>query len=144
MNAHAVRPATPKDHVALQELFSAAIARAHWLPSTSRARADLASVTQNELILVHATDDDQILGFISVYAPEHFVHHLFVAPGFEDKGIGTNLLIELPRYVAPPWRLKCLTANSRAMSFYSRRGWAEVERREGPEGQYALLEKHEA
>lgn len=144
MTARVVRPATPEDRAALHSLYSAAVARADWLPESARIDADLASVTKDELILVCSAPTSGVLGFASLYVPDRFVHHLFVAPGHEGMGIGTELLASLPRFVPPPWRLKCLIANSRALAFYARRAWIEIGRDDGPEGPYALLEKHEA
>lgn len=141
MNGRIVRPATPGDSVALRSLYAAAIARADWLPESARGEADLAAATKDELLLVCSAPGGEVLGFASVYVPDRFVHHLFVAPGLEGMGIGTDLLASLPRFVSPPWRLKCLLANSRALGFYARHGWTELGHADGPEGRYALMEK---
>ncbi len=141
MNEYVVRLAAAEDNDAIQALFASAISQADWLPESARSATDLASVTQDELILVCTTSSGSIVGFASMYAPDRFLHHLFAAPGWERNRVGSALIAGLQHWVKPPWRLKCLIANERALAFYSHTGWLEVLRSEGPEGQYALLEK---
>lgn len=144
MSTRLVRVATRRDAAALQTLYAAAMAHADWLPESRRGQADLAEATKGERVLACIAPGDGPVGFASVHVRQRFVHLLFVAPGLEGTGIGTCLLASLPAHVPPPWRLKCLLANTRALRFYAKNGWCELERDEGPDGAFALLVKHAA
>ena len=83
--------------------------------------------------------DHPLLGFIAVYAPGAFVHHLYVAPQALGQGIGRALVDSLAGWLPKPWRLKCVVANTAARAFYAHTGWVETERAMGSQGEYVLL-----
>jgi len=143
MNKAVVRPAGVEDRVALQRLYSSAIAAAMWLPESRRVADDFDEVTQDELVLVCVNAGADILGFISVFVPDRFIHHLYVSPGLEGVGIGSILLATLPAYVSLPWSLKCVLANTRARQFYAKHGWFEAGRGDGADGPYVVLTMHD-
>jgi len=144
MTIHIVRRASAQDMKRVQALYSSALAIAEWLPEHARRAPDIAVAAKGELMLVCEHPASGIVGFASIHEPDRFIHHLYIAPGLERTGIGSTLMAELPQHIALSWRLKCLTANARAMAFYAKTGWLELSRHEGPEGLYALLEKNEA
>jgi GNAT superfamily N-acetyltransferase len=136
-----IREATPADRDRLTEIFR--VVRTMIFP-TSPIRAesvdDFLRETTGELVLVASDSDGVIQGWISIWQPESFVHHLYVDPSIQGRGVGRSLLAALPRWVPPPYRLKCLRANIAAMDYYTRRGWIEIGSGASEEGGYALLE----
>lgn len=102
---------------------------------------DYKNATKGETVFL-AEEEGEIVGFISVW--EHdvhpFIHHLFIAPAHQRKGIGTllikNLFTKLPR----PYRLKCVLKNKDAIAFYLKINWLEIDRGIGEDGEYVLFE----
>jgi len=136
-----IREATPADNDRLTEIFCAS--RADAFP-TSQLRAesvvDFLRETEGEVVLVASDSDGRIRGWMSIWQPESFVHHLYVDPPVQGRGAGRSLLMALPRWVPPPFTLKCLRANDKAMTYYTKLGWVEIGSGTDTEGDYALLE----
>lgn len=139
---HTIRPAEPQDAEALQRLYGQADAA--WLPAEARGRRDFAEASKGERVFVCCDPAGTVIGFVSVYEQESFVHHLYVSPAHLRQRAGTALLDSLQSWLPMPWRLKCVTANARAMRFYEARGWTVEGHGTGPDGPYALLRKDEA
>jgi ribosomal protein S18 acetylase RimI-like enzyme len=136
-----LRPAEASDHPGLAGIFlRAREASFTWLDPESLELDDFAVQTEGEVI--HLAEDDQgrLLGFISVWEPEAFVHHLFIAPEHQRKGIGRALLADLQMRLAGPFKLKCMMANQPALDFYRMLGWTELEIGTTEEGDYFLME----
>lgn len=137
-----IRKAETRDTPQLESLFL--ITRQHtfhWDSPDKFKLEDFKQSTAGETILV-ADDDSTIVGFISVW--EHdaipFIHHLFVAPNHQRKGIGKLLMQSLLTRLPPPYRLKCVTKNKDALAFYQKQGWIEIGQGVGEDGDYLLLE----
>lgn len=120
-----IRPALESDHAALAELFLLARRESFDWEDTSRFRLeDFAVQTEGEAIyLAEDEESGDLLGFISVWEPECFVHHLFIAQEQRGRGVGRALLSDLQWRMAGPFRLKCVAANEAALAFYRRLGW---------------------
>ena len=67
-----------------------------------------------------------VAGFISVYAPDSFVHHLFVHQEYSRLGIGSALLTHVVERFPKPMTLKCVIWNRSACVFYQRNGWKKT------------------
>ena len=136
-----IRAARKEDHPALAEIFlRARIDAFTWVPPSSHALEDFAEQTEGELIHLAENDDGEILGFISVWEAENFVHHLFVAPEHQRKGVGSALLDELSSRRSGPFTLKCVAANGGALAFYREQGWRGIGSGVTSEGRYLSLE----
>lgn len=70
----------------------------------------------------------RLVGFVSVYPPETFVHSLFVELGWQGNGIGRRLLAAGLAGRTCAARLKCKIGSVAAQRFYERLGWREVAR----------------
>ncbi|PQO41118.1 GNAT family N-acetyltransferase [Blastopirellula marina] len=136
-----IRPANPSDATALQELFQRFVLEANWLPESAKQDLDFAKASQGEKVFVAETSTREIVGLMSVWEPDGFVHTLYVSAPHQRKGIGTQLLESLERWLPRPWRLKCVVANQVAISFYRLHGWMPIETSTGEHGPYFLLEK---
>lgn len=132
------REAQAEDRPALAEIYRSSLEAADWMPQSIKAGADFEKDTQGErLFLVEA--QGSILGFLSLWEPESFIHHLYVMPGCQGRGVGSLLLASLGASLPPPWRLKCLCSNVRAYHFYQSRGWTELETAQSEAGPYRLM-----
>ena len=136
-----VRPFETKDGPALAAIYRECLSEASWLPSPSEDRSDVASDTRGEKVHVALASDEEPVGFISVWEPEAFIHHLYVRRVSRGRGVGALLLKSLDGALPKPWRLKCLEANQVARSYYLRRGWREVSNGNGEDGPFVVLQK---
>lgn len=80
-----------------------------------------------------------VLGFLSVWAPERFIHHLYVAPSHQGRGIGRALIRTCIDRYGLPLSLKCELANRPARRFYERLGWVGGEVGAGPDGEWQRM-----
>lgn len=135
-----VRPATAADLPAVERIFQQVMCTAEWIPRPRRGPVDFASATQAEQIFVYCRADHVLAGFISIWQPESFIHHLYVDDDYRGQGVGTALLDSLDPWLPKPWRLKCNEANQAAAAFYRARGWHLVSGGDGEWGPYYLLE----
>ena len=137
---HTVIEAAASDRLAIERLYADAIGRAAWLPPHARLRVEFTEVSNGEIVHVIKADAGELAGFVAVYEPESFVHHLFVAPQYQRRGLASLLLSSLHTWLPMPWRLKCIRGNTDALSFYGANGWKEVGAGESEEGPYLVLE----
>ncbi|MGM0168584.1 hypothetical protein IGI39_004339 [Enterococcus sp. AZ135] len=81
--------------------------------------------TEDERIFV-AEAQQTIIGFISLYVPDNFIHCLFVDDDYKGNGAGHRLLKEAKRQLQLPMTLKCLSRNKPALAFYEKEGWQKL------------------
>ena len=136
-----VRPALLADAAGLQSLFARSLLGADWLPAGIVPDTDFAQNSQGEAVWVCAEPGGEVLGLIAVYAAGAFIHHLYVAPEAQGRGVGRALVDSLDAWLPRPWRLKCVIANEAARAFYARTGWVETSRDRGSQGEYAVLRR---
>lgn len=95
-------------------------------------------VTDGEIIYV-ALLNDSIVGFVSIWEPDQFIHFLFVSPSVRHKRIGSTLVSHLASIYGVPLTLKCLIRNVDGMAFYRATGWKQIGNGNSDDGAYALL-----
>lgn len=110
-----------------------------WLPPNADVDTNLKKTSSGETVVVCLAPNGDLAGFVSVYAPGAFIHHLYVADEFQNQGVGTQLLASLNDWLPKPWRLKCVTANRQALAFYEKTGWVKTETNTGSQGEYVVL-----
>ncbi len=88
-----------------------------------------------------AVEGGEVIGFISLWLPENFVHHLHVRGDHAGKGVGKALLDAGLARLQMPATLKCMTLNVRAAQFYSGDGWRIRDAGSGADGPYYLFER---
>lgn len=134
-----VREFEEADRPALRHLYVASRNAAfHWNPSNAHQLLDFDRDTVGEIILV-ALAEGGIVGFASIWAPDSFLHHLFVHPSAFRRGVGTALLAGCAKYCSKTPTLKCVKENVNAMAFYQSRGWAVIGEGHGADGPYCLM-----
>jgi ribosomal protein S18 acetylase RimI-like enzyme len=95
--------------------------------------------TQGELIWV-AKIGSEIVGFISVWNEDNFIHHLYIKRHYQRCGIGTMLLKKVTDENDTAATLKCLKDNKAGVDFYLKNGWEVKSEGLSDEGPYLLLE----
>ena len=120
-----IRRVEEADVPVLREVFNTARAEAGCFASGDATLEGFASQVEGEEIHV-AEIDGGIAGFVSVWQPDQFVHHLYVMPQFQARGIGQALLRRCEEVYGLPLSLKCATGNEKAQRFYKRHGWTPM------------------
>ena len=109
-----------------------------WLDRSGYQLTDFDAHVTDDTIYVAVTGD-RVLGFIAVYEPDNFIHHLFIADDAQGMGVGTKLLAMLTEFNGRPQILKCLVKNEKAMQFYLAKVFVEVGKGTGVVGDYLVL-----
>ena len=108
-----------------------------WLRTGEFDLSDFERDTDGESIWV-VIDSSEVVGFISIWAPENFIHHLFVSPHNLRGGVGLKLL-DLAKQKYPNLTLKCLSQNGNATDFYLSQGFTIAETVENGAESYHLM-----
>ncbi|PQO47611.1 GNAT family N-acetyltransferase [Blastopirellula marina] len=138
-SAWVTRVAGKRDRPACAKIFYSSRRSAfHWMPNDKIRFDDFDQATAGEPIWV-AERNRRIVGFVSWWPPENFIHNLFVDPEHQRLGVGTALLDACLAQIGRPARLKCSTSNKNALAFYQQLGWRCEEQSTSPDGPYWLM-----
>lgn len=77
---------------------------------------------------------DALVGILSIYRPESFIHCLYVDPDAQGLGVGRALVDHVRKVVGGPLTLKLDVPNKKAVAFYEATGW---QRLHGPDDEGA-------
>jgi len=128
------------DLAALQKIFLEERKRTFtWNDVSEFKLDDFEKQTQGEYIL-NAFWNDVPVGFISIWMPNNFIHHLYVDHKYQGQNIGTELLQAAILKTKFPITLKCLEKNTKAVEFYFKKGFTEKEKGYSNNGNYILFE----
>lgn len=98
-----------------------------WVDPSLFRDEQFAGDTEGETILVAVDDHDTPTGFVSIWLPQSFIHHLYVDPERRRGGVGRRLLAAACALCAdPPW-LKAAVRNRDALAFYERLGFHRLD-----------------
>lgn len=135
-----IRPFAETDRERLREIYLLCRIQAfYWCDSEQFHLEDFDADTIGEEIGV-AMFGQEVAGFISVWAIESFIHHLYVEPAYRAEGIGKVLLAKAITNYPKPLTLKCLVKNELAINFYKKQGWQVVGDGSDELGDYYLME----
>lgn len=112
----------------------------YWMDSSLFKLNDFDTHTRDEDVWV-AEYDDQIAGFMAVWPPDAFVHHLYIDAPYRGKGIGKALLALAAQTSQAPLSLKCLIKNEAAFQFYRALNWEVKEIGTDSLGDYYLMQQ---
>jgi ribosomal protein S18 acetylase RimI-like enzyme len=128
------------DIAILQQLFLSVRRNTFdWLDTSEYKLEDFNKQTVNEFILV-ARCENIVVGFISLWIPDSFIHHLYIKNEHKATGVGKALLQEIQNTMPSPIKLKCLKKNKIALNFYNKNGFEEIENGVGTEGEFSILQ----
>lgn len=83
-----------------------------------------------------AFSDGGVVGFISVWKEDPFIHFLAVDEKHRKSGIGRALVGFVEKEFGRPLSLKCLADNTSAIGFYTSYGFEAVSEGDCPDGRY--------
>src|SRR5262249_10547797 len=120
-----VRRARPEEIEACADLYVRVLRETFtWIPAERHSREDFLRAAREEVVWV-AVDGAEIVGLAAVYAPQNFLHSLYVDR--RGRGVGKALLDHVRAQASGPVSLKVQAPNRRAQLFYAREGFACVE-----------------
>ncbi len=136
-----IRRPNIEDIEALEQLFQLTRQHTFILRSAEEFKiGDYVQSTHEDEVWV-AEENGFIIGFVSIYVPDNFIHNLFVYPEHQGKGIGTKLLQLAEQNLGRPMTLKAAMDNPKSFSFYEKYGWHQVSIHEDIDEPYILYRK---
>ncbi len=128
-----LRTARTQDMAACAAIYNDWIDETRWMPRI-RSREDVVHHYQTVVAAERRTfvvaSRQQIVGLMAL-GPDHLVTALYVAEGFRRQGVGKLLLECAKRECATDVRLWTFQANTGARKFYTREGFAEINKTDG-------------
>ncbi|MDB5150025.1 MAG: family N-acetyltransferase [Mucilaginibacter sp.] len=135
-----IRKFTEADRERLKEIYLLCrVQTFYWCGSEQFHIDDFDVHTRDEDIWVAVFGRD-VAGFIAIWAPDSFIHHLYVDPAYRAQGIGKALLAMAVENYPKPLRLKCLAKNELALTFYKAQDWQVINAGNDELGDYYLME----
>ncbi|MGI4728988.1 MAG: GNAT family N-acetyltransferase [Janthinobacterium lividum] len=135
-----IREKRPDDLNALRTIFLQTRLKTYtWLNTTYYKLTDFDDQAKDERILV-AVFEGCVIGFISLWMEDNFIHHLYVDGKYQHQNAGSELLNAAIVLLKFPIRLKCLEKNVKAAEFYQRRGFCNCGTGLSEDGLYMILE----
>jgi len=95
-----------------------------WRPKNWFKAADFLRFAKEEIVFV-AEANGRILGLLSLFGPESFVHCLYVEAEAQGLGVGSALIAHVGRDSRHPLSLKVDEPNKRALTFYTKLGFKQ-------------------
>ena len=135
-----IRKIKIEDIPQLEKLFlKTRIQTFHWQNPNNFNLSDFEKYVEDEEVFV-AVEDEKIVGFISIYLPNNFIHNLFIHPKYQRTGIGKLLLEKILTFIVEPITLKVEILNINACMFYEKFGFKKISVHENEEKPYYLYE----
>lgn len=136
-----LRSALPSDEKDLSLLYTDSRRGTFtWCDPSIFREKDFGRETKGEIVVV-ACDRGRIVGFVSVWELDDFIHHLHVHRDYQRQGVGSLLLARALRHCkSGRARLKCLVLNKPARAFYLKQGWMVVGSGRDTLGEFHLME----
>jgi len=116
-----VRPMKPTERATVAAIYLRD--RQRYFPWVAHPElTDFNHDSRGEALFV-AEIDGQIAGFASLLRVMDFIHLLFVAPEFQQQGVGHALIQKMRHEAAGTLSLKCVIENEAALKFYASEGF---------------------
>ena len=129
-----LRPAAPADLDGCARVYVAAAAIAFpWVEPEERGERQFQESVRGEAVWL-AEGPKGIVGIVSIYLPNRFLHSLYVQPACQRRGIGRGLVDLALHHCGGHAHLKCHEANREACRFYLATGWQPAGWGWSPEG----------
>jgi GNAT superfamily N-acetyltransferase len=100
-----------------------------WRPPGYFQADDFKRFAEEEDVFL-ALAGDALVGILSLFRADNFVHCLYVDPDAQRLGVGRALVAHVRRETGKPLTLKLDTPNFNAIAFYEATGWTRMT---GPE-----------
>ena len=119
LNDIEIKLKTNFDFSAIKSLYAEVRESKEYLPIIN----DFRKATEGEVIY-EVWAEDYLVGFASIWTEDFFIHHFYIRPECQGKGIGKQLLNHLKLIYPTSLSLKCLLANTSALQFYLQNDFA--------------------
>ena len=96
-----------------------------WQEEFMDEKTFMQSIAGEELYL--ARFQGEIIGFLSFWRADSFVHNLFVRRSFRKQGVAQKLIALVETTTTTDLALKCALQNTQAKNYYLAQGWQLVE-----------------
>jgi ribosomal protein S18 acetylase RimI-like enzyme len=96
-----------------------------WRPRGYFQAEDFIFFAQEEDVWL-ALAGETVVGILSLYTADNFIHCLYVDPDAQRLGVGRALVHHLRNETARPLTLKLDTPNAAAIAFYEATGWMRM------------------
>ena len=96
-----------------------------WRPDGHFQAVDFKRFAEEEEVWL-ALIGEVLVGILSLFRPENFIHCLYVDPDAQRLGVGKALVAHVRTAVGAPLTLKLDVPNRRAIAFYEATGWERM------------------
>jgi ribosomal protein S18 acetylase RimI-like enzyme len=96
-----------------------------WRPKSHFQASDFKRFAQDEEVWI-AIFGTAIVGTLSLYRSERFIHSLYIDPDAQRLGVGRALVERIRSEVVGPLTLKLDAPNVAAIAFYEATGWRRL------------------
>ncbi|WP_255377341.1 GNAT family N-acetyltransferase [Listeria sp. ILCC797] len=135
-----IREMENADLTALRALYNEVRAKEFdWEKEEQISERDFDRDTDGERVLV-LEQSGEVLGFVGIYEPENFIHHLYVSQNARGAGVGRQLIQAALATSHDAFTLKCVAENKKALLFYEKLGFKKVSEGISEDGRYFVLE----
>ena len=127
MSSPAIRPARPDEHPEIARVWMNSWAStgledvSNFLLAKLRARIPME--IENGWSLFVADDDGAIAAMLALHLPKRYLDQLFVAPQYQSRDLGRQLLAFTRQMLPDEIHLRCVRENERAWRWYEREGF---------------------
>ena len=100
---------------------------ATWVDKEDVLVSELIKMIDEETVYI-AYEGTKMIGFLTLYVPDQFIHFFFIDATIQGKGIGGKLLNAVEGdCLTGEMSLKCLIHNKNAIGFYEKKGFGITE-----------------
>ena len=127
MSSPTIRPARPDEHPEIARVWMNSWAStgledaSNFLLAIMRARIPME--IENGWSLFVADDDGAIAAMLALHLPKRRLDQLFVAPQYQSRDLGRQLLAFTRQMLPDEIRLRCVRENEKAWRWYEREGF---------------------
>lgn len=122
-----IRNTLDTDRVLCAQIFSKAWNKAFPNKVREMSASRFVKETKGEHVVI-AEFSGKTIGFLALWEPDGFIHHLYVDPEYMGRGVGTALVgYARSKTQRSELSLKCHTKNVSALNFYRVLGFTEGE-----------------
>jgi GNAT superfamily N-acetyltransferase len=135
-----IAPLLAEERAACHAIMNEAWASIPGAPSRHLDREQFEQQTAGEEIWTARDAGGAIIGFVSLWRAECFIHHLYVAPQHQGRGAGAALLAHAIATLGGTASLKCSDMNRGARRFYEAAGGRPTQTGKDETGPWTRLE----
>jgi GNAT superfamily N-acetyltransferase len=127
MPAPIIRPALPHEYDEIARLWMESWVSTGLSEASNFLLANLRARVRQEIeggwSLFVADDDGNFAAMLALHLPDRYLDQLFVAPRYQGKGIGRQLLAFTRQQLPDEIWLRCVRENEKAWRWYEREGF---------------------